>query len=93
MKKYQRPVSRQKSGGLYEKLFAISSAVGGNDFVAKQKKDATVWAKCSPLYFPMEVCGLCEAVCPLKNSRQTRYYTLCPTPLNQNERRKPQYLI
>lgn len=57
MKKNQRPFSRQKSGGLYEKLRAISSAISGNNFVAKQKKNAIVWAKCSPLYFDTEVVG------------------------------------
>ena len=57
MKKNQRPFSRQKSGVLYEKLFAISTAISGHNFVAKQKKDATVWAKCSPLYFDSEVVG------------------------------------
>ena len=59
---------------LYEKLFAISTAISGHNFVAKQKKDATVWAKCSPLYFPMEVCGLCEAVCPLKIIAADTFY-------------------
>ena len=57
-----------KSGGLYEKLFTISSAVGGNDFVAKHKKIATVWAKCSPLYFQVEVRGLCRELLSTKNN-------------------------
>lgn len=74
---------KSKIRRLYGKLRANSYAVGGNDFVAKQKKDATVWAKCSPLYFQMEVRGLCEAECPLKKqSADTLYYTLCPAPLN-----------
>ena len=41
MKKNQRPFSRQKSGVLYEKLFAISTAISGRNFgnerEAKQK--------------------------------------------------------
>ena len=32
MKKNQRPFSRQKSGVLYEKLFAISTAISGRNF-------------------------------------------------------------
>ena len=41
MKKNQRPFSRQKSGGLYEKLFAISIAVSGRNFGSKRE------AKCN----------------------------------------------
>lgn len=64
-----------KIGGLYEKLRANSSAVGGNDFVAKQKKDATVWAKCSPLYFALQRVGSAEGFCPLKITvADTLYY-------------------
>lgn len=56
---------KSKIRRLYGKLRANSSAVGGNDFVAKQKKDATVWAKCSTLYFALQNSVLCEAVNPL----------------------------
>ena len=38
-------------------------------------KNATVWAKCSPLYFQMEVCGLCrELLSAEKQSADTLYY-------------------
>ena len=37
MKKYQRPFLCKKSGGLYEKLRAISSAIGGRNFGSKQE--------------------------------------------------------
>ena len=37
MKKNQRLFLCEKSGGLYEKLFAISSAIGGNYFGSKRK--------------------------------------------------------
>ena len=84
MKKNQRPFSRQKIRRLYEKLRAISTAISGRNFESKREaKWKTVWAKCSPLYFQMEVRGLCEAVCPLKITvADTLYYTLCPAPLN-----------
>ena len=37
MMKNQRPYSRQKSGGLYEKLFAILTTISGRNFGSKRE--------------------------------------------------------
>ena len=94
MKKNQRPFSRQKSGVLYEKLFAISTAISGRNFGSKQEAKMQQFGQSVAHYTSKwKFVGSAESFCPQKITLQTSYYTLCPTPLNQNERRKPQYHI
>ena len=85
MKKNQRPFSRQKSGGLYEKLFAISTAISGRNFGnEREAKREQLGQSVAHYTSQAKSVGSAESFCPLKNSRQTRYYTLCPTA-NENE--------
>lgn len=76
MKKNQRPFSRQKSGGLYEKLFAISTAISGRNFGRKRYAKREQFGQSVAHYTSKwKFVGSAESFCPLKITvADTLYY-------------------
>ena len=76
MKKNQRPFSRQKSGVLYEKLFAISTAISGRNFGSKRETKREQFGQSVAHYTSKwKFVGSAESFCSLKITvAYTLYY-------------------